>query len=148
MSDVHDRNLQRLTEQMRHIDEFALVVLKGHLVLEEQLERIISKFLFHPECLEAANLRFAQRVALARTMSLDEHDNLMWELLLAVNGLRNELAHALHSEKRQRKLDRVKALYLAESDAPEREIADCPDHELAAYAIALILGFLGACEEE
>src|SRR5690349_1914719 len=92
MREVNTRNLNRLIEQMGHIDELALVVLKGHLLLEEQLERIISKFLLHPEYLERANLRFAQKVALARTMSLDEQENSMWELLLAVNGLRNELA--------------------------------------------------------
>jgi hypothetical protein len=148
MSDVHDRNLKQLTDQMRHIDELALVVLKGHLVLEEQLERILGKFLFHPEYLEEANLRFAQKVALARSMSLDEQANSMWELLLAMNGLRNELAHALHSEKRQRRFDRVKSLYMAESDASAAEVVGCTDHELAANAIALILGFLGSFEEE
>ena len=41
-------------------------------------------------------------------MSLDEHANSLWELVLAVNGLRNELAHALNSEKRQHKFDRLK----------------------------------------
>jgi hypothetical protein len=148
MSEVHDRNLKRLTDQMRHIDELALVVLKGHLVLEEQLERILSKFLFHPEYLEKANLRFAQKVALARSISLDEQANSIWELLLAVNALRNELAHALHPEKRQRKFDRVKSLYIAERDASASEVGGCPDHELAVYAVALILGFLGSFEEE
>ena len=46
---------------MKHIDELALVVLKGHLLLEEQLERILGKFLFHPEYLEGANLRLRKR---------------------------------------------------------------------------------------
>ena len=148
MSDVHDRNLKRFTDQMRHIDELALVVLKGHLVLEEQLERILGKFVFHPEYLEGANLRFAQKVALARSVSLDEHANSMWELLLAVNALRNELAHALDSEKRQRKFDRVKSLFMTESDAAAAEVGGCSDHELVASAVALILGFLGSFEEE
>ena len=133
---------------MKHIDELALVVLKGHLLLEEQLERILGKFLFHPEYLEGANLRFAQKVALARCMSLDEHANSLWELVLAVNGLRNELAHALNSEKRQHKFDRLKALYMVENEVSAVEASHCPDHELAAHTIAFILGFLGSFEEE
>jgi hypothetical protein len=81
-------------------------------------------------------------------MSLDEQANSMWDLLLAVNALRNELAHALHPEKRQSKFARVKSLYIAETDVSAAEGDACPDHELAAYAIALILGFLGSFEEE
>ena len=46
-------------------------------------------------------------------MSLDEAENSLWEIVIAINALRNELAHALATEKRQRKLDRVKELYLA-----------------------------------
>src|SRR4051812_28326134 len=111
MSDVSIRNTERLSEQMRHIDELALVVLKGHLVLEEQLQRILDTFLFHPEYLDSARFHFAQKVYLARTMSLDEHANPMWDLILAINALRNDLAHALDSVKRQQKLDRVKELY-------------------------------------
>jgi len=127
---------------------FSLDYPQHHLVLEEQLERILGKFVFHPEYLEGANLRFAQKVALARSKSLDEQANSIWELLLAVKGLRNELAHALHSEKRQRKFHRVKSLYLAELGASAAGVSGGPDHELAAYAIALILGFLGSFEGE
>jgi hypothetical protein len=148
MSDVRDRNQQRLTEQMSHIDELALVVLKGHLVLEEQLDRIIGGFVFHSLHLDAANLRFSQKVAVARSISLDEHANSMWELLAAINSLRNELAHALHSEKRQRKTDWLRKTYFAETDTSEKGVATDPDHEIAFCAIALVSGFLGSFEEE
>src|SRR5262245_32386458 len=100
--------LHRLVEQMGRIDEPALAVLKGQLLLEEQLDRILTRFVFHPEHLEQANLRFYQKVCVARSISLDEQVNPMWELVLAVNALRNELAHSLDSPRRQPKVERLK----------------------------------------
>ena len=117
-------------------------------MLEEQLQRILDIFLFHPQHLEEARLSFAQKVALARSMSLDEHSNSMWQLNLAVNTLRNELAHALGSEKRKNKFDRLKTLYIAERDVTAEEADRSPDHIIASFAISLCLGFLGSFEEE
>lgn len=148
MSNVHGRNLKRFAEQMTQVDELALVVLKGHLVLEEQLERILGTFVFHRKHLEAADLSFYKKVCLARSVSLDEPENSMWELVLAVNALRNELAHALHSEKRQKKFERLKTLYVAENDVSPDEANALDQHVLASFAIALALGFLGSFEEE
>jgi uncharacterized Rmd1/YagE family protein len=148
MSGVHERNLERFTEQMSQVDALALVVLKGHLLLEEQLERILGTFVFHPEHLEAARLSFAQKVSLARSISLDEHENSMWELILAVNAMRNELAHALHSEKREKRFERLKALYMAENDVSAEEANALETHIVASFAVALAIGFLGSFEEE
>ena len=145
---VKDRNLTRFTEQMQHVDELAVTVLKGHLVLEEQLDRIVSKFLFHPKHLDAANLRFHQKAKVAQCMSLDEHDNSVWELLLAINSLRNHLAHSLEPEKRQQRFDRVKTMFDSEHDSSGIETAQMRDHEIVAFAVAMVLGFLSSFEEE
>ena len=145
---VQDRNLAQFFKHMQHVDELALTVLKGHLVLEEQLDRIVSKFLFHPEHLGAANLRFYQKVKVAQCMSLDEHDNSVWELLLSINSLRNHLAHSLEPEKRDQKLDRVKTLFASERDDATTDTSQMRDHEIVALAMAMVLGFLGSFEEE
>lgn len=62
-------------------DDAALVVLKGHLVIEERLTVVIEKFVFHPEHLEQVRLTFAHKLALARSLSLDEDKNSMWSLI-------------------------------------------------------------------
>ena len=148
MSDIHNLNLKQLAKQMRYVDELTMVVLKGHLVLEEQLERILATFVFHPNYLEDANLRFAQRVAIAQSMSLDEYANQMWDLIIAINALRNELAHTLNSEKRLKKFERVKSLYFTINTETTEEDRNSHDHEVVTYAVALALGFLGSFEEE
>jgi hypothetical protein len=148
MSNVKERNLQRMAEHMSHVDELALVVLKGHLLLDEHLEGIIKGFVFHPSYLEDANLRFGQKVAVARSMSLDEYTNRVWDLILAINGLRNELSHSLTSARRQQRFERVKTLYLEINTETTAEDRAAPDYQVASYAVALALGFLGSFEEE
>ena len=144
------RFTERFAEHLGKVDELTLVVLKGHLLLEEAIEKIISTFVFHPEQLADGRLTFVQRVAIARSMSLDEHENTMWDLILAINALRNDLAHSLDSPKRSNTLARVRELYF-------RECADIPniqrdrlreDQHIMALAIALSFGFLGGFQNE
>jgi len=143
--------LKDVWEHMATIDEVALVVLKGHLLIEESLGRIISWFVFHADKLDSARLSFAQQVWIARSMSLDEADNTMWDLILAINGLRNDLAHNLHSEKRKSRVERVLSLYNAETRdlrSDERATETEEQHVVLSYAIGLCLGFLSAFEAE
>jgi hypothetical protein len=142
--------IERFAEHLSKVDELTLVVLKGHLLLEESLDKIITTFVFHPEQLADAWLTFAQRVAIARSMSLDEFGNTMWELILAINALRNDLAHSLNSPRRLNRLARVKELYF-------RECVDLPDIEhdrllkdqhIISLALALSYGFLEGFQKE
>jgi hypothetical protein len=148
MSPLAKKKIKKLVENFRHVDKLTLVILKGHLVIEEQLERIIATFAFHPAYIEEANLRFGQKIAVARSISLDESGNPLWELIVAINALRNELAHALTNEKRQQKLARVKNLYFAANTANAKKDKKRADHEVAAFAVALCLGFLVTFQEE
>lgn len=139
----------KFEEHLAHMDESALVILKGHLVIEETLTEIIDTFVHHGEQLEGARLTFAQKVALARSMSLDEYNNEMWQLVLAVNSLRNEMAHALQSSKR---VTKTKALLdLHKSLGGQWSMSDGstpPEHILLSFALSYSLGFLSGFVEE
>jgi hypothetical protein len=124
------------------------IVLKGHLLIEERLVRITERFVFHPEYMEAARLAFAQRVAVARSMSLDEQNNEMWNLVLAINALRNDFAHGLGSEKRVAKTDRVLTLFRALMRSQEPPEASNDPLMRLTLAVALSLGFLESFENE
>ena len=149
MEEAAKEILAKLEEHLRYVDESALVILKGHLVIEETLGEIISTFVFHGEHLEGARITFPQKVAIARTMSLDEHANEMWQLVLAINGLRNELAHALQSPKRVAKTKALIGLHkklggiTATADGME-----VPEHVLLSFSITYSLGFLSGFLEE
>lgn len=64
------RALERFTEEMSKIDAVAHVLLKGHLILEEQLVSIIEQYVFHRDYLQEARLSFAQKLAVARSFCL------------------------------------------------------------------------------
>ena len=134
--------VKRFAEQMQAIDELTVVILKGHLLIEEILERIITKFVHHGNYVLNAGLRFRQLVAIARSIDADTHDNGIWDVILAANKLRNQLAHSLNPEQRRQKVDQFKAVYAGfYTEAPDR-----PDPEIAKCAFAMCLGFLASLE--
>lgn len=150
MNDPYLALQKKFEEHFSTVDATAQIVLKGHLLIEEALDSILGKFVFHSECLESANLRFAQKIDLARSVSLDDHNNEMWELVRAINSLRNELSHSLKSEKRQQKANRVIELYLKLLDNPEtaKHHADQSEEDVLMWAVSFFLGFLSAFEAE
>jgi len=135
---------------MNQIDEVAHVLLKGHLLIEEALTRIIEKFTYHPQHLTEANLRFFQKVQIARALCLRKDQFGEWELILAINSLRNEVAHKLQSPNRDKKFDRVKEVYFREvagfPEAAERRNAS--DATILMFACGHCTGFLGTYEED
>ncbi|WP_162917474.1 hypothetical protein [Dongia deserti] len=148
MPETLDELRRRFEKHLRHVDETTLVVLKAHLLIEEMLDSIISSFVFHPKFIEAANLRFAQKISVARSMSLDEHENEMWEIAVKLNSLRNELAHALDSPKRTAKTQAVIDLYFRLSADARNPLQGQPEHIVLSYAAAFFLGFLSSFYEE
>ena len=150
MTDTIKDVQQRFEEQLRYVDEAALVVLKGHLLIEEMLDSIISTFVFHGEFIEKANLSFWQKVAIARSMSLDEHQNEMWDIALKLNALRNDLAHALDSPARAKKTQAIVDSYFQlADDAPDFEKQKgVDDHIVLMFAVGFFLGFLSTFQDE
>jgi|SRR5579864_4078040 len=136
----------RLVGQLES-DAPALVILKGHLVIEERLTAVIEKFVFHPEHLDKARLTFAQKVTIARSLSLDEDKNSMWNLIEKLNVLRNKLSHSLDGEPRAKAIETVKTAYAAECSGKVNE-HEGDDTVILAGAIALCLGFVHAMEQE
>lgn len=141
---------EKFREHLQYVDDTVLIVLKGHLLVEEALDSILATFAFHPDLLQAASLRFAQKVNIARSMSLDEQQNEMWNLALSLNTLRNELAHSLQIEKRERKTAALRETYyrLVADSPKELRDPDLPEQMVICWSIALILGFLDAFEKE
>lgn len=141
---------ERVQSVFGTVDDTVLIVLKGHLLIEEFLDSIIRTFVFHPKYLNAANLRFAQKLHIARSLSLDEHNNEMWNIAIKLNTLRNELAHVLDSEKRAQKIQAVIDSYFAEVDNEEHLaiVRDQEEHIILAFAASFFIGFLGTFKEE
>ena len=136
----------RLISELESDDE-ALIILKGHLVIEERITAVIEKFVFHPEYLERARLTFAQKVAIARSISLDDAGHTMWDLVEKLNAVRNKLSHSLDGEPRAKAMEALKAAYLRECGGKLRD-EEQDERVLLGSVLSLCLGFVHAFEQE
>jgi hypothetical protein len=139
-----------MTDETAHLnlDAGANVVLKGHLVIEEKITSVIEKFVFHPECLEDARLTFAQKLSVSRSISLDESENPMWDLIAKLNRLRNALSHSLEGEPRVKAMDALRAAYIREVGRELRDFEKANENVFLIGVLSLCLGFLIGFEEE
>lgn len=140
--------IERFQAEMAHVDEVVHVLLKGHLLIEEALTRILEQHVFHREHLSEARLSFNQRMFLARSLCLRKNNNGEWELIAAINSLRNELAHQLKSPEREKKLNKVKNLYFREAAGLEgiENIRKESDSTILYFACGHCSGFLAKFE--
>lgn len=113
MSQEIQAAIERFQKEMSSVDELLHVLLKGHLLLEEALENILNLSVFHREHLDDARLSFAQKSQIARSFCLRKNKFGEWDLIAAINALRNDFAHNLNSPGRDRKLAVVKEFTFA-----------------------------------
>ena len=141
---------QILAEVFGDVDRDVLVVLKGHLLIEESLNNIIENFIYHPDKLKNANLSFYQKIHIAKSMSIAQENNTMWQLIEKLNSLRNDFAHNLTSDKRNHKIQDIRKLYEDEVKGSAFE-NDWYSNDLATFIsliVSFCLGFLTSFEVE
>ena len=147
---MHLEKYQREFEKhLGFVDQLGQVILKGHLIIESALANIINLILFHPEHIRDAQLGFKSKVQLARGLALRKNKVSIWNLVLSINAVRNEVAHNLLGETRSKKLDQLRRLYLAELPPELRENQKAArDHVIAMSACVMCIGFLGTLEHD
>ena len=80
----------------KHIPE-ELLVLKGHLLIERQLNALIECKVIKPKALEAARLTYAKKLHLVEAL-YGELPSISWSHLRDINSIRNSMAHELEDE--------------------------------------------------
>jgi hypothetical protein len=90
----------RASKILEGVSDGTLLVLRGHLLIEDALYRMVSAKLIYPTYLSKANLRFYQLLNMARalypvTVDNEQRTTLLWDAVEALNTLRNRLAHRL-----------------------------------------------------
>jgi hypothetical protein len=104
---------------------------------------------FHSEHLRDARLSFAQKVHVARSYALRKNSNSIWNLILEINSLRNEIAHRLEAERRRTKMLRLRELCRAKmTEELYRGIDAAGDEAVVTTAYAMCLGFLADFEHD
>jgi hypothetical protein len=132
----------------RRSNDLTLIVLKGHLLMEEAVNRMLASFLLKPQAIEGAHLRFHQKLCLLRALAPVGAEGTVFRLFEAaekLNILRNRLAHHVdHPQVEARAKD---FLSLLEEPGAEAEFELEPLARRLRRAITFACaGIEGVCE--
>jgi hypothetical protein len=148
VSVFYRHTVPRITDELASPDETVMVILKGHLLVEEHLNRILCLQLSRPAEIEKAGLKFSQRLHLVKALATA--DRPFWDLIGSLNSLRNQLAHSLARETRANRIQVFLKQYFALDKSPEAAeiIQNAPEHVALARGIGFCLGLLAGYEED
>lgn len=143
-------------QQMQEPDQLQNVLLKGHLIIEAAIDNIIANIFFHPDHLFKGRFAFMQKVQIARSYALRKDENTIWKLILSVNEVRNEVAHNLAGDKRDKKLKLLRRLFISEATVEMRtnlekdfgKLENLSDEQVVTFSCAMCTGFLGKYEDD
>ena len=86
--------VREITQHLDKTDDPILVILRGHLLVEERVRRILARLSRAPEELKTARLSFHQVLYLCRAV-IARHDEPAWGFMERLNEVRNRIAHHL-----------------------------------------------------
>src|SRR6266542_454222 len=96
---------ERYRGLMPKSQDITLLVLKGHLLLEEQLDFFLEEFARNPSLLQKARLTFLQKLRLMQAFTgLSMRDELS-KFVEQANIVRNQLAHSAEVGELDLKVD-------------------------------------------
>ena len=102
-----DEDAKRWSRLMGDISDPVLMILKAHLLIEEQLYAIVRVVAPAPDYLEQARLSFRQVSRVARAFSQPLSQPGLWDAIDRVNAIRNRLAHRIEPEGVDELLDEL-----------------------------------------
>lgn len=132
---------ERFLQFLPDTDDLTLVVLKGHLLIEEQLNDILAKKSASPDYLENVRLGFYQKIQLIKALYginlVDKDGKQPWESLESLNTIRNKLSHHLEPKNLEQVIENfVNSFGVGGSDFK------CKDQENTSKTLRQVLCFL------
>jgi len=97
---------REFSKHLLEIDELANVVLRGHLLVENDLDAVIAAIFYYPDYI--GRLSFERKSEVARAMALRTQNAAVWNTLSALNELRNGIAHNNDPATRRKRMDRLR----------------------------------------
>ncbi len=139
MADGIDPILERVLRHLPLDFDLMLATLKGHLLIEEQLDNLISSQLRAPQALKDTRLPFDLKVKLANALTGEMAPPELWTALNILNKLRNSLAHRIEDPKLA---NLVRDFVNSCEQTGFASYPDDPMDQKFTFAIAACIGFL------
>jgi hypothetical protein len=131
-------------KHFKGIPDLSLIVLKGHLLLEQFLTALILHYARPSADLGQARLSFGQKVALAKAFVIFPIPSEFWGLLTVLNQLRNDFAHELEPQRLEEHLKVVRKMAAAHRKTTEKKFLSMfdTDEGMLKMIISYWLGYL------
>lgn len=126
MTGIDLSKLERLATHLMPGEDLTLVVLKGHLLIEEMLDELIAAHCVNLQVIEQSqiNINFAVKLLFARALTGADELAVIWTACERLGSLRNTLAHKLEHPQTQKRL----SSFLSSFDDPNIELKRTGDH--------------------
>lgn len=126
-------------------NELDIWVLKGHLLIEEQINRLIEQGMCEKKYLKEARLSSSQKINIAQAMMSRSGFEREWEFIENLNSIRNKLAHRVEVEQLGEIVDKAIEPFMAKSFKKSKTKAQ--RIERLEFCISITLGMLSGIEE-
>jgi hypothetical protein len=105
MSEESDQYFQKLKAHLPLVKDPTVIILRGHLLMEELLDEVIAASLRHPSAVRDARLTFFQKLCICQAIIGQVGGGHIWRAVKELNKLRNAVSHRLPDSALAAKLD-------------------------------------------
>lgn len=140
---ISDEQWERYRQLLPKSEDVSLVVLKGHLIIEEMLYSIAEKYCANPKPLADARLSFAQLLHVVQALIKLPLGETCWKAIGLLNSIRNSLIHNLEPKELEQRLHSLQELCeLKEEPLPPHYVKPTEPPRVAESCICFIIGQL------
>jgi len=131
---------ERFTRSLMVFDELSQTILKGHLLLEEELSMILDSTIGGPDIISEAKLTFFQKLKLVQAAFCDEISPETWGAIEKLNSLRNQMAHQVESPRIPKLISEIVTILKLKIE-DHVSIASTRECQIELVAMSLILTY-------
>jgi hypothetical protein len=137
-----DANWERYQKLLPDSEDLEIIVLKGHLIIEEMLYTLATKLCKQPKHFDSARLTFKQLCCVVRSLLFIPVLDTGWDAIAVLNQLRNKLAHNLEPQDINNQINELERLCSSDEKLPEHYKPPESSAGKAKVAICFIIGQL------
>lgn len=102
---------RRFLKLLPHGEGIELVLLKAHILIEEQVRQIVRERLKNPSALDDARIECYQAICMAQAFFAPDFQPWLWDGLKKLNKIRNDIAHSVELVGLEDRIDHLATAY-------------------------------------
>lgn len=112
---------ERFVKLLPYGNDLTLVILKGHLLIEEQVRQIIDERVKKPDVLKDARFDCYQAICLAEALCPMDEEPWFWEAVRKLNKIRNDISHNIELDGLEDQVHAFADFFPSGLDADDRQ---------------------------